>query len=210
MTTCIQTLTASELKTADPRRFEREYFKWIEWQWDDFYAEDTQAFFKEKYEPFGIDIHDIRYSLGYCQSDFASFNGRVDLAKWMEKVQVCPDGPTYAERYPALYLACQEDGSYIRVTGQDGRRGWHLDMYECAKGVAPCGIFANMSEEDWDALVEEQYEEADLDNKVRQYCKDIGHELYDALIDSYEAVTSEDAFIESCEVNEITFEVEED
>ena len=211
MSKCVQVLTAEELKTADPRRFDREYSKWTEWQWQDaWFVEDAQGYFTEKYKPMGIEVSSLNYSIGYCQSDFASFDGRVYLAEWMEKMQICPDGPTYAERYPALYLACKTDGGYITVNGEDSRRGYRCDWYDVWISTAPCGIFANMPEEDWDSLLESQAAEADLEGAILERCRTIGREIYEYLRDSYEAATSEEAFIESCEANEITFEIEED
>ena len=209
MTLYVRDLSCAELKKTDPRRFDREYSKWAEYAWGDFYVEDAMEFFKDKYKSCGVEIGDLHYRLAYSQGDFASFDGRVYLSQWMETVKVCPDGPTYAERWPALYLACREDGSYINVTGESDRRGWRLDLHEGLSGDHPCGIFAGMSDEDWDALVEEQYDEADLEVEVVKYCKAIGREMYAHLRKSYEDVTSEEAFIESCEINEITFEVEE-
>lgn len=193
----------------DPRRFEREYSKWTEWQWeDDWYVEDTKERFTERYKSKGIDIERLHYCISYGQGDFASFDGRVYLAEWMQAVQTCPNGPTYAERYPALFLACAEDGSYMNVTGEDDRRGWRSDWHEGWSGVGPSGIFANMPEEDWDALVEEQASEAELEDEILKYCRSIGRDMYDELRDSYEAATSEEEFIASCEANNVTFEIE--
>jgi hypothetical protein len=193
----------------DPRRFDAEYLKWTEWQWqDDWPIEDAQDYFTEMYKPKGIDISELHYRIAYSQGDFASFTGRVYLAEWMAAVQTRPDGPTYAERYPALYLACCEDGSYANIRGEDDRRGWSLDWNEGWTGVGPQGIFQHMSEEDWDELVSEQDQEAGLEGEILKYCQAIGRELYDHLRDTYEDMTSEEAFIESCEANEITFDVE--
>lgn len=202
-------LSASELKQRDPRRFDREYSKWAEWQWeDDWYVEDTKERFTRLYEDKGIEIENLHYSISFSQGDYASFSGRVFLAEWMAAVQVCPNGPTYAERYPALFLACDEDGSYMRIHGEDDRRGWRVDFREGWSGVGPSGIFANMPEEDWDALVEEQAIEADLEAEVREYCQSIGHEMYRELSDAYMEATSEKEFLASCEANNITFEIE--
>lgn len=193
----------------DPRRFDREYSKWAEWQWeDDWYIEDTQERFTALYKDKGIDIEHLHYRISYSQGDYASFSGRVHLAGWMAAVRVSPDGPTYAERYPALYLACDGDGTYINISGEDDRRGWRTDWHEGWMSVGPSGIFANMGEEDWDELVAEQASEADLEAEIIKYCQSIGSDIYNELSDSYAAATSEEAFIESCEANEITFEIE--
>jgi hypothetical protein len=204
-----KTLTAADLKRLNRHRFDREYSKWVEWQWqDDWYVENTHERFKEKYQPKGIEVEELHYCISYSQGDYGSFDGRVFLAEWMEAVQVCRDGPTYAERYPALYIACSEDGSYMRIYGADDRRGWRVDFQEGWKGVGPCGIFANMPDEDWEDLVREQASEADLETELLNYCRAIGQEIYDDLRDAYEDATSEEAFIESCEANDVTFEIE--
>jgi hypothetical protein len=193
----------------DSRRFEREYSKWREWQWeDDWYIEDALESFRNKYQPKGLEIEQLHYSISYSQGDYASFDGRVFLAEWMQATLTCPDGPTYAERYPALYLACDADGSYMRVSGEDDRRGWRVECQEGWYGVAPAGIFANLDDAAWEELVYEQCDEADLEAELIAYCQRIGREIYDTLRDSYEHATSEESFIESCEANEITFEIE--
>lgn len=204
-------LSVRELKQMDPRRFDREYSKWAEWQWeDDWHIEDAQERFSELYKPKGIDIEQLHYCISFSQGDYASFSGRVFLYEWMEAVPTCKDGPTYAERYPALYLACCEDGSYLRVHGEDGRRGWRVDFEENWCHVGPSGIFANMSDEDWEELVSEQASEADLEGEIRKYCESIGRDIYRELSDAYMDATSEESFIDSCEANDITFEIETD
>jgi hypothetical protein len=210
MSTCVRELTAAELKNTDRRRFDREYSKWSEWQWqDDWYVENTHERFKEKYKPKGFEIEQLHYRISYSQGDFASFSGRVFLAEWMEATLTCKDGPSYAERYPALYIACSEDGSYMNITGEDDRRGGRVDFQEGWYHVGPSGIFSQMSDEDWEELVSDQASEADLEAEIIAYCQCIGREIYDELRDSYEDATSEESFIESCEANDVTFEVEE-
>lgn len=192
-----------------PRRFDAEYSKWAEWQWEDGWPiEHAKMFFADKYASFGVHIEKLHYRISYSQGDYASFDGRVYLAEWMRAVKTCPDGPTYAERYPALYLACQEDGAYMQVYGGGDRRRWSVRYYEHLQGIRPSGIFATMPEEDWEDLVSTQEEEADFEAEVTNYCKLIGEELYVFLRETYEDLTSEEAFIESCEANEVTFEVE--
>lgn len=209
MSTCVRELTAAELKKTDRRRFDREYSKWSEWQWqDDWYVESTHELFKERYKPKGFEIEQLHYRISYSQGDFGSFSGRVFLAEWMETTLTRKDGPTYAERYPALYIACSEDGSYMAIHGEDDRRGWRVDYQENWFGVGPSGIFSQMSDEDWEELVTEQAQEADLEAEILAYCQRISREIYDELRDSYEHATSEESFIESCEANDVKFEVE--
>lgn len=209
MSSSVREVTAAELKQLDRRRFDREYLKWHEWQWDDdWIIEDTQERYANQYKLKGIDIETLHYSVSYSQGDYASFTGRVYLADWMRAVNVAPDGPTYAERWPALYLACDADGSYIDVKGEDDRRGWRADYQENWYNTPPSGIFATMPEEDWEALVLEQASEAGLETEIMKYCRSIGKDIYRDLSDYYLEATSEDAFIESCEANSVTFEIE--
>jgi hypothetical protein len=203
-------VTAEKLKSSDPKRFQKEYLKWSEWQWqDDWYIDNTLERFQNKYRPKGFEIEELHYRISYSQGDYGSFSGRVIPAEWMEATLTCPDGPSYAERYPALYLACSEDSSYMNIKGADGRRDWRVDYQEGWYGVAPSGIFAGLSEMDWDELVAAQCYEADLEEKLIAYCRSIGTEIYDELRDAYEDATSEESFIESCEANDITFEIKE-
>lgn len=193
----------------DPRRFDREYSNWTEWQWqDDWYVEDTKDRFQNEYKLKGVDIEELHYSISFSQGDYASFTGRVYLSDWMRAVRTCPDGPTFAERYPALFLACDADGTYVNISGENDRRGWRLDWHEGWLSVGPQGIFASMDEEDWDELVEDQAREAALDVEIIKYCRAIGREIYRELSDAYMDATSEEAFIESCVANEVTFEIE--
>lgn len=204
-----RSVTAKELKKTDPRRFEKEYSKWTEWQWeDDWYIENTLERMKDKYRPKGFEIEQLHYRVSYSQGDFGSFSGRVFLAEWMEATYTRKDGPTYAERYPALYLACSEDGSYMTIRGEDGRRGWRMEYQESWYSTAPSGIFANLDEEAWDGLVVDQCYEADLEAEMIAYCQRVGREIYDELRDAYDHATSEESFIESCEANDVRFEIE--
>lgn len=207
--TAVAQVSASELKEMDPRRFDREYSKWVEWQWeDDWYITNTHERFQEAYKSKGIEIEKLHYCIAYSQGDYASFTGRVFLSEWMAAVNVAPNGPTYAERYPALFLACDGDGTYVNVMGEDDRRGWRSDWHEGWAHVGPQGIFANMDEEDWDELVEDQAREADLEDEIIKYCQAIGSEIYRELSDAYLDATSEEEFIASCEANDVTFEIE--
>jgi hypothetical protein len=94
------------------------------------------------------------------------------------------------------------------VWGEGGRRGWRADWHERWTGISPCGVFSGMSEEDWDELVSEQDREADLEAEVLAYCKGIGREMYNTLSDYWLDATSKEAFIEACDANEVTFEME--
>ena len=47
-----------------------------------------------------------------------------------------------------------------------------------------------------------------IDSVLQAYVDNISHQLYRDLRDEYEHLTSEESFIESCECNDVTFEIE--
>jgi hypothetical protein len=202
------TLTAQELLEQDPKRFREEYLKWTEYalnyDWWDYIEERL----KEQLEPAGVSNIKLWFSLSYSQSDYATFEGRIDVHKWMD---VTKDGElTYAEKYPALRLAMEDYGDYASVTTYNRTCMARVNLDGgCIGNTYAAGIFAGLEPEAWDELVEEQYDSAGLEQALQDYVDAISQELYTDLRDEYEHLTSEESFIESCECNDVTFEIEE-
>lgn len=148
------------------------------------------------------------FSLSYSQGDYATFEGRIMVWEWMEATK---DGPqTYAEKYPALFLAAQDYGDWASVNT------WHRSCnarvtYDAhlVGNTYPEGVFSGLDQEAWDELVEEQVDAAGLEQAMQDYVDDISRQLYRDLRAEYEHLTSEESFIESCECNDVTFEIEE-
>jgi len=69
-------------------------------------------------------------------------------------------------------------------------------------------VFQNLEQDAWDELIEEQYYAASLEDELQSYVDEVCKDLYSRLRDEYEHLTSEESFIESCECNDITFEIE--
>jgi hypothetical protein len=67
-----------------------------------------------------------------------------------------------------------------------------------------------LEQDAWDVLVEEQYYAAGLEDELQSYVDDACRDLYQRLRDEADHLLSEESFIESCECNEITFEIEEE
>lgn len=201
-------ITAQELQSLDPKRFQREYLKWTEYAADYDWWDCTQEHLRETLAPAGVRIDRIVFSLSYSQRDYATFEGRIDLAQWMEATK---DGEqTYEEKYPAVYLAAQDYGDYATVNtwSRDGGARVNLDG-NLVGNTYPTGIFSALEQEAWDELVEEQYGAAGIEQALQEYVDDISRQLYSDLQDEYEHLTSEESFIESCECNDVTFEIEE-
>jgi hypothetical protein len=169
---------------------------------------------KEKLQPEGVDVDGIYFSLSYSQGDYATFSGYINLAEWMAARKDGPqndDTPTFAEKYPALYLALQYYGDRVLVETKHRSCGASvsMDYYGLNGNTSASGIFQHLDQESWDELVDAQSGEADLERELQAYVDDVSHQLYRDLRDEYEHLTSEESFIESCECNDITFETEE-
>lgn len=201
------TITAQELQSADPKRFQKEYLKWIEYAIDYDWWDYMQDRLKEDLAPAGVTIERIEFRLSYSQGDYATFTGSIDIGAWME-VNKYGD-QTYAEKYPALHLAVQDYGDYAKVT--TWRESSARVNYDggVVGNTYPAGLFSALDSEAWDELIEEQYDMAGLEQALQDYVDDISHQLYRDLRDEYEHLTSEQSFIESCECNDVTFEIEE-
>jgi hypothetical protein len=197
----MKTVTVSELLILDKKRFEKEYYSWhtytpdYEW-WDTSYED-----FKAKCRALGIAVDDITFNGFYTQGSSAAFCGTVDVGAYMEQHNL-------TESYPALYLAVKDDGSYVRISTSHRGNMSSDGGNECANQTAPSGVFSDLPQEDWEELVEEQASEACLEDGVLAWCNDLASGLYYELENEYEYLTSEESFIESCECNEITFEIE--
>ena len=197
-------VTAKELQELDPRRFDKEYYAWCEYAatydwWD--YIEQN---FTDEMAAKGVRVDKILFSVGYSQSDYAGFEGRVDAYKWMCNNKHGQD--TYAELYPALAIAVEQDGSHLDVDMSRGHM--RFDFIEYVYNTDPEGVFQHLDPEAWGWLATEQLDDADLEANITAWVEERCHELYRELQDGYEVITSEEAFIESCECNETTFEIE--
>ena len=205
----MSTLTAKELSLQHPKRFQQEYSKWTEYVVDYDWWEWTEERLRETLAPAGVRVTRILFSLSYSQGDYATFEGRINIDMWMEATK---DGDqTYAEKYPAVHLAVRDYGDYASATTYNRSCGARVNFDGNVIGnTYPTGIFAGLEQEAWDDLVEEQFYSAGFEQALQDYVDDISRQLYRDLRDEYEHLTSEESFIESCECNDVTFEIEEE
>lgn len=192
----------------DPKRFQSEYLKWTEYAADYDWWDYMEERLKETLAPAGVRVEKLQFSLSYSQGDYATFTGSIDVAMWMETNK---DGEqTYAEKYPAMFLAAQDYGERATVATRHRSCGATVNLDDSYVGnTYPSGIFSAMDQEAWDELVEEQRDAASLEQALQDYVDAISSQLYRDLQSEYEHLTSEESFIESCECNEETFETEE-
>lgn len=193
-------ITATELQTIDPKRFDRECQEWREYALDYHWWESVEEGFMVDCKAQGIRVDGIQFDLSYSQRDSASFNGRVDLAEFMTHTKM-------NEKYLGLYLAVKDDGSYARVSSSHrGNRQVDVECYP--NQTAPSGVFSDLPQIAWEALIDEQEREAGLEKAVQTHIASLCRELYLKLRDDYEYLTSDESFIEHCECNDVTFTLE--
>ena len=191
-----------ELKALDPKRFEKEHQNFLdngpyhEW-WDT--VEDD---FKQQMDELGVQVADIQFEgIDYGHAD-AAWQGSFHLAPFMKRKGL-------DERYPALYLAVEHDRSWARVY----LTGWRnktleVDIQENTRFMAPRGIFSELDEEVWEELLDDQWRESGIEEVVREFAQDKADDLLEALRSEWDHISSEEYFIESCEINEVKFELE--
>lgn len=198
----------------DPKIFQREYLKWCEYALDYEWWEWAEEQLRERLSSAGVTVERLLFSLSYSQGDYATFEGRIMVWEWMEATK---DGPqndttqTYAEKYPALFLAAQDYGDWASVNTWNRSCNARVTYDAHLVGnTGPEGVFSGLDQEAWDELVEEQYSASGLEQAMQDYVDDISRQLYRDLCAEYEHLTSEESFIESCECNDVTFEIEEE
>lgn len=197
----MKTVTAQELLILDERRFDTAYYKWLEYCLDYEWWDSIYDNFKETCKAHSIRVDDITFSGFHSQGDGAAFAGRMELTALMETHGL-------DVKYPALYIGVRNDGSYftLRHSRTNCMRGVEYEMY--ASQTAPDGIFSELDQQAWEELIEEQERDAGLEDRALEFARHLADELYTNLSDEYDHLTSKESFIESCECNEITFEIQ--
>jgi len=192
------------LKATGKSRFDAEYSKWsanqctgYEW-WD-----SIDDWFKEDMKPFGLDVREIYFSVAYCQGDYASFDAYLDFAKWLEAAG-------YAEQYPALVVGCRDYDLIVKVNDRRNRPRVDWDYYyQVGSNTDPSGVFEMLDQDAWTELIDSQFDAEDWEQLINDWLESKAKELYKALQEEYEYLTSEEQFIEHCEANDIEFTTEE-
>jgi hypothetical protein len=189
-------VTAKELQTLDPKRFDKEYYEWTHYAADRDWWEWIEDSFKCDMQEAGVRVERVFFDTYPAR---ARFDGHVDVARFMNHLIL-------DEKYPALALAVEQDGSYVSVW--DGRYGNSFNLNEHLYNTAPEGIFKYLDAQAWEELIDDQLSQADIESCIEEFCNRACAKLARDLEDNYEHLTSVESFIESCECNEITFDIE--
>jgi len=189
-----------ELKDTNPKRFDEEYYDWLQYNPDYDWWEWVQEGFIEDCKPLGIRVDEIAFDSNHEWR--ASFKGKVSVAKWMKSQKL-------DEKWYPLYLAFEADCSYVLVSPTN-RSGRDLDWYDALPNVPTLGVFSDMPDDDWEGMLEDMMLEFDPDAALREFLTNLCDDLARKLERAYEDEISEERFIEHCEINEVDFEEDDD
>lgn len=173
--------------------------------WDSTYEEWTEKL-KEK----GINIENIYFSGFWLQGDGACFTGSVAAGPFI-KAHATEENK-WTSKYYVLLEAWEDSGTGNFALRHSGHY-YHCycvtnsDINDC--NYAPSkGIFSQMEDEEFAALVNKQLDEFETD--AMDICRGYMNDIYRALEEEYEHQTSMESFMESCEANEWLFDEDGD
>lgn len=197
------TLTITELKERDPRQFDKEYYEWLEYASDyDWHSFHTDHF-KEEMAKLGLTVDAVDLDGDHYNRFDAIVRGNMPFHVLLKHLKM-------DEVYLPLYLDAL-DTRVLVVFSIGWRSRQTVEVEELYSYESrPQGVFSDMEPTDWQELVEEQFNAEDWEQLALDWLTLHTDKLTDDLEKDYECITSEEAFIESCEANNITFEVEED
>lgn len=181
------------MRIDDSKEFDRQYNAWLD-AYDCILNEECFVdLFNERYASFGLELHSLEWNVGYCQSDYASFDGTINMAMWAR-------ASGYELDALALWMDMDQYGAHVRVRPRN-HGGQTVDLDYTPGNCEPTGVFSECPHDEYEELVSEQFESRDWEQLVREWVRDVCRELYGAIRDEYEYQTSEDQFIESEEIN---------
>lgn len=205
-----------KLNELSPEAQERAYQDWArdepsyDW-WDSIYEMKIEEG-KER----GFEIQTINFS-GFCsQGDGACWQGYILLPEfldWADKQDPMPIPKHLSNlmRGAAENELCENSikvssrGNYCHEMTMLLDYGFSLD-YNAHDVELKAGFFAGMTEEAFDALILPHYDE--IDKALLEAARDFARDIYKALEDEHEYLTSEDHFREMAENNEWEFNEE--
>ena len=200
-------VSASELKLIDPERFDKEYWKWtghlLDYDWWDSVYEMAIG----DGEALGFSIEDISFDL-YRRD--ASWEGEVDLLKfakayaleadpkWFVVLELVKDGwasPTMSiSRYGYRNTTMRVGDYWVNLVERD-------EDGVVTRGVmAGAGVAQVLDAIGGEAVLEE------MEELVLEKANDFAHTILGMLQEEYDYLTSEEAFVEHCDADDVTFE----
>ncbi len=198
-----------ELKAKYPERCEREYQKWQEYACDHDWWASVYDIAKEDGKAKGFDIDDITFSGFWSQGAGASWEGRIDIPKYIEvnKLEADPDwfllNELVRNDFVDSHLEIRRYG-YSAYEGSmvgGGVDAWCNGDERMGTGVCTGSLGVDLIE---------MVDLAAIDDALTEAARDYAQKIYGMLETEYEYLTSEEEFIASCECNEIDFDEEDE
>ena len=191
-----------QLKEQHPDEFARQHEKYLEYGLDyDWWEHIYDNFREECASKYDLQVSGIWFEGFYLQGGGAAFEGHMQFSKFMSL-------KGFDEKYPALYLHASD--LKLDVSPVSSSRGSYIrgvDLSDWDARTHPLGVFVRLTEDAWDALIDEQMGAEDWEKEATEFFRDLASDLFAQLREEYEYLTSEEAFIESSEINEIDYEV---
>lgn len=205
-------VNVAELEAKYPKRFQREYYEWCGYAADYEWWDCAYEGFKEDAKAYGFEVEDITFSGFGSQGDGAAWNGEVDVVKFL-KAKNLDTEPMWFALMELARLGWIDDKASVAHSWRYSYTTQVHDFAVCSSldedSIMETGVFAGMPvlallnsfgvDDAIDELVDL------IDGEVEDFAKDI----YRSLEKEFEHITSEESFRESCECNDVTFEVNE-
>jgi len=201
-------MNAKDLKTHDPKRFEREYWKWVPHAADYDWWVSAEDYAKEDGKAKGFDIDRVSFSGFGSQGDGAAWSGAVDLAAFADAHNLLDD-PMWFTLIELVKDGWTDSHMKIAVFSERSRlmqAQYSADLLD--GGVVGSGVFAGANPLDLlDAFGGEEALDT-MEQSVLRAAQDYADYIYRMLQEEYESLTDEQAFIEDCDANGIEFNEE--
>jgi len=183
---------------------------------EDYWYEGITEGFEERGIERGFDIDDVQWSGFGSQGDGASWTGQVDLVPFLQ-YHLKPEDPDYT-RYMILIELIQNGfaARKFEVSRNSHRYNHEMTMAldrdnlirygDWSDTIVRTGIFTGAQAS---PLAESISMESLLDDLMMwatDVARDYARDIYKALEDSYDDYSSEEYFLELCEINEWRFD----
>jgi len=205
-------VNVAELEAKYPKRFQREYWKWHEhaavYKWWD----GTYDHFKEEAKAYGFEVEDITFSGFGSRGDGAAWIGKVDVVEFLKAKNLDTEPMWFALMELARLGWIDDKASVAHSWRYSYTTQVHdFSVYATLDDEFPMatGVFAGTSPKALMGAFGGAKLVEDLVDLIDAAVEDFAKNIYRALVKEYEHLTSEESFRESCECNDVTFEVNE-
>jgi len=191
-----------QLKEQHPEQFETEHMRYLEHGLDyDWWEHVYDNFREDCAATYDLQVAEITFSGFHSQGDGAAFEGCMPLSKYMSVNDL-------DVKYPALYIHARE--LKLEIQSVMSRRSCYIkgvDTDDWDVQSWPSGVFALLDADVWDEMVSADLRDGNFEEETTKFLRGLADDLYKQLGREYEYLSSEEAFIESAECNEINYEV---